>query len=307
MVDVLTFRLRSLPVSGRPEMSAARPSFAAWVEPPHTKCEEALRRMRRLIALFALSIVVSGCGERDGQPRLEPLAHGLSDAMQPAAADFKLEIRALDKGGRETLHCVLRNVSIAATPIDVDASTLPWRNADFFEIDAVSADGKVVHRNPWPAELARISAPPSPLTIASGKSIEGEMNLGEMPISDLPRNEDLLLLWSTSIRVFNSDTATELRGATFLKATSPPRRHAFKHPITPVSGRAAAPRRDAPGTPRTEDKRNRCAVGAARRRARDSAAGWAANAANRRSRSGTRPMVGKTSPFFIGTNSRRSV
>jgi hypothetical protein len=176
--------------------------------------------MRKMIALFALSIIVSGCGERDGQSRLEPLARGLSDAMQPAYADFHLEIRALDKSDRVTLHCVLRNVSIAATAIDVDASTLPWRNADMFEIDAVAADGKVVHRNPWPVELARISAPPSQLTIASGKPIEGEINLGEMPISGLPRNEDLLLLWSTSIRVFNSDTATELRGATFLKATA---------------------------------------------------------------------------------------
>jgi hypothetical protein len=106
--------------------------------------------MRKMIALFALSIVVSSCGERDGQSRLAPLARGLSDAMQPAYADFHLGIRALDKGDRVTLHCVLRNVSKAATAIEVDASTLPWRNADVFEIDAVAADGKVVHRNPWP-------------------------------------------------------------------------------------------------------------------------------------------------------------
>jgi hypothetical protein len=46
------------------------------------------------------------------------------------------------------------------------------------------------------------------------------MELDDMPISGLPRNEDLLLLWSTSIRVFHSDQTTELRGATFLKATS---------------------------------------------------------------------------------------
>jgi hypothetical protein len=176
--------------------------------------------MRKLIAIFALSIVVSGCGERDGRPRLEPLARGLSEAMQPAYTDFKLEIRALDKGDRVTLHCVLRNVSIAATTIDVDASTLPWQNADFFDINAIAANGMVVHRNPWPVELARISAPSTPLAVASGASIEGEMELDEMPISGLPRNDDLLLLWFTSIRVFHSDQTTELRGATFLKATS---------------------------------------------------------------------------------------
>jgi hypothetical protein len=176
--------------------------------------------MRMVFAIFALAIIVCGCSERCGQHRLEPLARGLSDAMQPAYADFKLEIRTLDKGDRVTLHCVLRNVSIAATAIDVDASTLPWRNADFFDVNVVTANGMVVHRNPPPVELARISAPSTPLAVASGDSIEGEMELGEMPISGLPRNEDLILLWSTSIRVFHSDHATEVRGATFLNATS---------------------------------------------------------------------------------------
>jgi hypothetical protein len=174
--------------------------------------------MRNLIALFTLSIVAGGCSGGDGQPRLEPLARGLSDAMQPAYADLRLEINALNEGDRVILHCVLRNVSIAASAIDVDPSTLPWRNPDFFEIDAVSANGKVVHRSPWPIELGPISALLSPLTVASGKAIEGDMYLREMPTSALRTNEDLLLLWSTSIRVFNPETATELRGVTFLKA-----------------------------------------------------------------------------------------
>ena len=116
--------------------------------------------------------------------------------MQPAYSDLRLEISALDEGDRVTLHCVLRNVSIAATAIDVDASTLPWRNTDSFEIDAVTANGKVVHRSPWPIGLGRISALPSPLTVASGKTIEWDMYLHEMPITGLPTNKDLLLLWS---------------------------------------------------------------------------------------------------------------
>jgi len=176
--------------------------------------------MRKLITVLTLSIVAGGCSGGDGQPRLEPLARGLSDAMQPGYADLRLEISALTEGDRITLHCTLRNVSIAGGAIDVDASTLPWRNTDLFEIDAVTANGKVVHRSPWPIELGRISAVPSPLTVSSGKSIEGDMYLREMPISGLPTNEDLLLVWSTSMRVFNSETATELRGMTFLKATA---------------------------------------------------------------------------------------
>jgi hypothetical protein len=140
---------------------------------------------------------------------------------EPAFADFTLEIRAIQSGNQVTLHCVLRNVSVPKNAIEVDASTLPWRNADFFDINAVAANGKVVHRNPPPVELARISGPPTPLTIASGKSIEGDMDLGAMPISCLPRGEDLLLLWSSSIREFNSDKDyVALRGVTLLEAKS---------------------------------------------------------------------------------------
>jgi hypothetical protein len=175
--------------------------------------------MRKLIALFTLSFVVAGCNGGDGHTQLQPLARGLSDAIQPAYAELRLEITAKNDGDRVALHCVLRNVSIAATPINLEPSTLPWRNPDFFEIDAVTANGKVVHRSQGPIELGPASALPSPLTVTSGNAIEGDMFLHEMPTGGLPTNEDLLLLWSTSIRVFNSDIATELRGVTFLKAT----------------------------------------------------------------------------------------
>lgn len=174
--------------------------------------------MRKAFALFSLSLIVCDCSGEVGQPRLEPLARGLSEAMRPAYADFTLEIRALDKGDRVILHCVLRNTSIAESAIDVDESTLPWRNADIFDINAVAVNGKVVHRNPPPV-VARISGMPKLLTVASGQSIEGEMDLGAMPISGVPRNEDLLLLWSSSIRKFSGDNDwVVLRGVTFLRA-----------------------------------------------------------------------------------------
>jgi hypothetical protein len=175
--------------------------------------------MRKVFAFFSLSLIVYGCSGRGDQPQLELLAHGLSEAMQPAYADFALEIRALNKNDRIILHCVLRNVSIAKTAIDVDESTLPWQNADLFDVNAVAANGKVVHRNPWPVELARISRPPTPLTVAAGQSIEGEMDLSAMPISGLPQDEDLLLLWSSSIGEFRADNnSVALRGVTFLRA-----------------------------------------------------------------------------------------
>jgi hypothetical protein len=116
---------------------------------------------------------------------------------------------------------VLRNVSILGTAIEVDASTLPWRNADLFDINAVGADGRVVRRAPPPSVIARISGPRTPLIIASGKSIEGDMDLEATPIKGLPRNEDVLLLWGTSLEKLHSDNASVVfRGVIFLKATS---------------------------------------------------------------------------------------
>ena len=176
--------------------------------------------MRRLIAIFSLSLAAAGCNGGGGHTHLEPLARGLSDAMQPAYAELRLEIVAKNDGDRVALHCVLRNVSIAATPVNLEPSTLPWRNPDFFEIHAVTASGKVVHRSQEPIELGPASELPSPLTVTPGNAIEGDMFLHEMPNSGLPTNEDLLLIWSTLIRVSNSDAAEELRGVTFLKAAS---------------------------------------------------------------------------------------
>jgi hypothetical protein len=150
--------------------------------------------MRKLIAFFALSIFVFGCGERAGQPRLEALARGLAEAWQPVARDLKLEIHAENNGEAVTMHCDLKNVSAKA--IEVDASTLPCNNADLFSVNAVAADGKVKLQQhpPPPVEIIRLSAPRAPVTITSGESLKGGFDLEIMPIKGFPRNEDWILL-----------------------------------------------------------------------------------------------------------------
>jgi hypothetical protein len=95
--------------------------------------------MRKVIALFALSIVVCGCSDRGGQPRLEPLARGLAEAWPPVARDLKLEIHAENNGEQVTMHCALKNVSAKA--VEVDASTLPWNGPDVdAKIDELTKD-----------------------------------------------------------------------------------------------------------------------------------------------------------------------
>jgi hypothetical protein len=175
--------------------------------------------MRKAIVLFALSSVVCGCNKHDGQPRLEPLARGLAAAWQPVALDMKLDIHPEADGNNLTLHCVLRNIS--ANEIDVDQESLPWNNADAFSVSAVAAGGKVIQQNPVsaPAVIARISAPRAPVPLASGESLEGRIDLGLMRISDIPRNEDLLLLWSYPLlKEWRSEAQYALSGITLLIA-----------------------------------------------------------------------------------------
>jgi hypothetical protein len=177
--------------------------------------------MRKAIVLFALSIAVCGCNKNGGQSRLEPLARGLTEAWQPVALDMKLDISAEVNGEQVTLRCILRNIS--ANAIDVDQESLPWNNAGAFSVSAVAAGGEVIQQAPvsTPAVLAHISAPHSPVPFASGESMEGRIDMGHIRISDIPHNEDWLLLWSYPLlKDWRSEAHYTLSGVTLLKARS---------------------------------------------------------------------------------------
>lgn len=163
--------------------------------------------------LFAFLVVTLLCGCSN---RLEPLARGLESAWKPQPHELKLVLRAQAKDGHTILHCVLSNVNWQS--IDVDASGLPWLMPYRFSVDAVTAGGRVIHKDP-PVEIAHISGPRRPVPIAPGQSMEGEVDLMALPIGDLPRGEDLLLLWSYWIGDGHSDKGVELSGVTLLKAT----------------------------------------------------------------------------------------
>ena len=168
--------------------------------------------MLRSIAYSFVLTLIAGCSHR---LEVEPLARGLETAWKPEQRELKLLLRPENKNGRTILHCVLTNVSWQS--IDVDASRLPWLNADLFSMDAVTAEGKVIHKDP-PVQVARISNPPRPVPIAPGQSMEGDVELSATRIGDLPRSEDLLLLWSFWIGDGHTDKGVELSGVTLLKA-----------------------------------------------------------------------------------------
>jgi hypothetical protein len=68
--------------------------------------------------------------------------------------------------------------------------------------------------------VSQISNFRSPVSIASGESMVGAIDLGVMPITELPRDEDLLLLWSYGLEEGGSDAHYLLSGITLLKRKS---------------------------------------------------------------------------------------
>jgi len=178
--------------------------------------------MRKAIVLFTLSIAVCGCNKHGGQPRLEPLARGLAEAWPPVSLVMKLDIHPEINGEQVTLHCVLRNMS--ANEIDVDQESLPWNNARDFSVSAVAPDGEVIQQTPVsaPAVIAHISAPHAPVAFASGESMEGRIDMGLIRISNIPHNEDLLLLWSYPLlKDWRYEAHYTLSGVMLLKARPP--------------------------------------------------------------------------------------
>ena len=146
----------------------------------------------------------------------------LAEAWAPVSLVMKLDIHPEINGEQVTLHCVLRNMS--ANEIDVDQESLPWNNAGDFSVSAVAADGEVIQKTPVsaPAAIAHISAPHAPVAFASGESMEGRIDMGLIRISNIPHNEDLLLLWSYPLlKDWRSEAYYTLSGVMLLKARPP--------------------------------------------------------------------------------------
>jgi hypothetical protein len=188
---------------------------------PSLTGKEAPQNMRNPFIIVAIAIVMCGCNDQAGLPRLEPLARGLAEGWQPEAVNLKLEIHP-DVDGQAILHCVLRNVS--AKEIDVDQESLPWNNADAFSLSAVAANGDVIKQKPLQvsAVIAHISAPHMPVPLAPGEHIDGNLDLNIMQIGDIPHNKDILLLWSfPRLKDWASDLHYMLSGITLVKVRSP--------------------------------------------------------------------------------------
>jgi hypothetical protein len=166
--------------------------------------------MQLAAAICGFFLFCGGC-ERRVQPALQPFVSALSDVWPRANANLGLIIQARDEGGKVILHCVLKNT--AQVPVVFDASTLPWKTQWALRITAISASGKIFSQPPPPQVIARIGPPSEKVALKVGGSLEGDVDLASLSIVNLPRSEDILLVWSSWLGIKGEDQEPYFFGA----------------------------------------------------------------------------------------------
>jgi hypothetical protein len=171
--------------------------------------------------LIACSLLVlCGCSGRE-QPRLEPLAKSLAKTWPRANPHLELTLRATEIHGKVILHCVLKNTS--STALILNRSRLPWTSPAWLSVDAVAANGDLPPRPPPPVAISVLEAAPSQIVMNPGEILEGDVILASgpiIPIGELPRDKDILLLWSYSLDIGTPGENPFFSGITFLERRS---------------------------------------------------------------------------------------
>lgn len=168
--------------------------------------------MRFVAAICGILLVCCGC-ERRGTAVLQPFVGALGDAWPRANSDLKLTIQARATRGKIILHCVLKNTSLAQVPVVFDESTLPWKMQGTLGITAITANGRVFSQPPPPTIIARIGPPHKQVELKTGDSLEGDVDLASLAIGRLPRDEDIVLVWSFWLGIKGEDQAPYFIGA----------------------------------------------------------------------------------------------
>ena len=169
--------------------------------------------MRITTALVAGLLALCGCERtRPETVALEPLARALQEEWPASTRDVRMTISVKQVTGHEVLHCRLENTS--ANAIDLDSSALPWSTTALFRFRTVTAQGKVLPRDP-PIVIQLVGLPQF-VSVASGEILEGDVDFAYTRLGELPRNEDLLLLWSHGLGIDRGATHAVLTGITLL-------------------------------------------------------------------------------------------
>ena len=154
--------------------------------------------MRMIFSIASLALL--GCAPRGETLDVVRLSAVLDEALPdgPFHPSVSLKMAVVERDGKEFIHCVLENAT--GEPIILNASTLPWETPGFFNVNAVTPEGKVLRRSGIESVL---SSGPDPVSFGSEIPLEGDFEVQYLPIPNLPRSQDLLLLWSYPLQTID--------------------------------------------------------------------------------------------------------
>jgi hypothetical protein len=174
----------------------------------------------RIAPIVASSLLVlCGCSGRE-QPELKPLAQSLANIWPRANQHLELTMRATEINGKVILHGILKNSS--ATALTLNRSRLPWTSPAWLSVDAVTVNAEMP-RSPPPAVISVLEGASSQIVLQPGDILEGDIDLASgplIPIGKLPRDIDVLLLWSYSLDISTPGENPFFSGIAFLERRS---------------------------------------------------------------------------------------
>jgi hypothetical protein len=172
--------------------------------------------LRIATGLLIAIAVLCGCNPRQERApaeavALDSLAHGLNEWWPRPSWDVRMTMFWKQEAGREYLHCRLENTF--AHNIALDGSAVTWKTPGLLDFSAITGRGRLVYKNGF---LESLIAVPTPVPVAPGQALEGDIDLQYLPIPSTARGEDLLLLWSHGVRIIHGDGNGAVSGVTFL-------------------------------------------------------------------------------------------
>lgn len=164
---------------------------------------------------YAILLLLCGCGPLHPTTGTALQLEGITRGLQQVwPGGYPLQMRVTVKGSphHEYLHCQLFNRS--GHILRLNQSDLPWVTPGLFNVAVLNSAGRIVTMT---GIISVLSNGPRPISLGSGRTIAGNVPLKDVsPGGSIPRDQDLMMIWSYSVEMFGSRTGFLESGVVFL-------------------------------------------------------------------------------------------